>query len=67
MTEDALKKIGRNVLKTLGIGLDDRKEKITSLSHNKRRAVKTLQVRTREVYVFKIKIFNSSISTNHIR
>ena len=51
VTEEALKKIGRNVLKSLGIGLDDRKERITSLSHNKRRAVKTLQVRTRELHV----------------
>ena len=44
MTEEALKKIGRNVLKDLGIGLEDRKEKVGLLSHNKRRALKALQV-----------------------
>ena len=52
MTEEALKKIGRNVLKSLGIGLDDRKEKINFLSHNKKRAIKSLQVRKKQ-HVFK--------------
>lgn len=44
MTEEILKKIGRNVLKDLGIGLEDRKERVGLLSHNKRRALKSLQV-----------------------
>ena len=44
VTEEVLKKIGRNVLKDLGIGLDDRKTKVGLLSHNKRRSLKSLQV-----------------------
>ena len=44
VTEEILKKIGRNVLKDLGIGLEDRKERVGLLSHNKRRALKSLQV-----------------------
>ena len=47
MTEEALKKIGRNVLKDLGIGVEDRKEKVGHLSHNKRRALKSLQVNSK--------------------
>ena len=46
MTIEVLKKIGRNVLKGLGIGLEDRMEKVLSLPHNKKRAIKTLQVCT---------------------
>ena len=44
VTEEVLKKIGRNVLKDLGIGLDDRMAKVGSLSHSKRRSLKSLQV-----------------------
>ena len=44
VTEDALKKIGRNILKGLGIGLDDLSQKAGLLSHNKRKALKSCQV-----------------------
>ena len=44
VTDEVLKKIGRNVLKDLGIGLEDRQTKVGALSHNKRRALKSLQV-----------------------
>lgn len=44
VTEEVLKKIGRNVLRDLGIGLEDRKERVGLLTHNKRRLLKSLQV-----------------------
>ena len=52
VTEEVLKKIGRNVLKDLGIGLSDKQAKVGKLSHNKRRALKSLQVNKR--YYFRL-------------
>lgn len=60
VTEEALKKIGRNVLKDLGIGVEEKDKKVGLLSHNKRRSLKALQV-NKYFHCFSIKnlkIFN---------
>ena len=44
VTEEALKRIGRNVLLGLGLGLEGRVAKVGLLPHNKRRALKAVQV-----------------------
>lgn len=52
VSEEVLKKIGRNVLKDLGIGVEDRMAKVGSLSHSKRRALKSLQVNKNQILFF---------------
>ena len=44
VTEDALKKIGRNVLKALGVGVEERLSKSKLLPRHVRKAIKTCQV-----------------------
>ena len=51
VTEEVLKKIGRNVLKAFGIGLEDRRQKVQLLPDRKKRALKACQVR---YFLFKV-------------
>ena len=58
VTEDALKKIGRNVLKALGVGVEDRPSRSNSLPRHVRKAIKTCQVITIKSIEYKM-IFQS--------